>query len=597
MIANFGEILSAIAAVVFLAVSALGLGGWCERGWRDFPGLGQGERAALRLLAGLGALGLLLFLLGQVSFSVPVIGTVLLAAALLNLRSPPARLRVGKVSPPLLFAGAIVLLCAISGLDRPIGDINSDAISYHLLGPVVWLREGKIAPVLAECLTAFPATVEVLFAAVRAISNERASGVVGALFFAPFLLQIRGLARLLGASPGGAGLAAALFAGMPALTSTIDQCFVDLPYAALILAAARLAFAGCRPQHFGLAGVFAGFAAGTKYFALPTICLLALLILFSGTAPRSARWRQAAIFVACSALAGGAWYLRNWIVLGNPIYPPPPALWRLLPTPTFPLESSKSLMAYMLERGAGLGKAPHDLLLLPFRLTFRTAWFHGGGGLGLGLLAFVPIGFVLAWKIRGAGVWGAFAVGLTVFWFYADQELRFLGLAVGILAAFAGLGGAALFERRGLGRWLALAIIAISLGVGGALAARSRVAVLRALVSPTAAEARYRAGAPHLAAFAFLNAHPEVRKIFITNPYVPAYYLEKNYTVLRGRWGELPHLDAELGADPAVALGCSHILDVDSYGAGFRLPEPGPGRLVYADKTARIYALPATTIP
>ena len=597
MIAHFGEILSALAAVVFLAVAALGLGGWCERGWRDFPGLGQGERAALRLLAGLGAIGLLVFLLGQVRFSGRVTGAVLLAAALLNLHFPPARLRVGKVSPLLLFAGAIVLLCALGGLDRPTGDINFDAISYHLLGPVVWLREGRIAPVLAESLTAFPATVEALFAAVRAISNERAPGVIGALFFAPFLLQVRGLARLFGASPGGAGLAAALFAGLPALTSTIDQCFVDLPYAAFVLAAARLAFAGSLPRHFALAGVFAGFAAGTKYFALPTICLLALLLLLSTAAPLSARWRQAAIFVACSALAGGAWYVRNWIVLGNPIYPPPPALWRLLPTPTFPLGASQTLMAYMLERGAGLGKAPADLLLLPFRLTYRTAWFHGGGGLGLGLLACVPIGFALAWKIRGACVWGAFAAGLTVFWFYADQELRFLGAAVGIFAAFAGLGGAALFERRGIGRWLAVSTIAISLAVGGALAARSRIDVLRALLSPTAAEARYRAGAPHVEAFAFLNGHPEVRKVFITNPYVPAYYLEKDYTVLFGRWGEIPHRGAELRADPPVALGCSHILDVDYYGAGFRLPEPGPGRLVYADKTARVYALPAAAIP
>ena len=33
---------------------------------------------------------------------------------------------------------------------EPVGDIRSDTISYHYLGPRVWLRDGVIRPVLDE---------------------------------------------------------------------------------------------------------------------------------------------------------------------------------------------------------------------------------------------------------------------------------------------------------------------------------------------------------------------------------------------------------------------------------------------------------------
>jgi hypothetical protein len=493
------------------------------------------------------------------------------------------------VSPALGFAAAVVVLCVLAGLDRPIGDINSDQITYHLLGPVVWLREGRIRPLLEEALTAFPATVEVLFAVVRAIAGSRAPGVIGAVFFAAFLLQIRGLARRVGASSSGADLAAALFAGLPAITATIDSCFVDLPYAAFVLAAVRLALDRGPGIRFAVAGVFAGFAAGTKYFGLPTICLLALLVPFSASGTWWEKAWNTGVLVTLAAVVGGSWYLRNWIVLGNPIYPPPPLAWRLLPTPNFPLAAAENLAAYIHVRGAGLGKGFEDLLLLPFRLTYRTAWFHGGGGLGVALLAFAPIGIVLARRSRFAVLCMILACALTVFWFYSDQELRFLDAALGIFAVFAGIGGSALLRLPGTTRWLATAVLAISLGLGAILTVTTRTDRLRALLSPSAAEARYRSGVPHFETFAFLNSRPEVQKIFIAHPDVPAYYLQKSYTVRRGRYGEVPHPDINEERDLPRELGCTHILDVDYYGRGFRIQATESLRLVHSDKNARVY--------
>lgn len=597
MSAHFAQTAWAAAAVLFVTISAWGVGGVFQEWLCEDGDLLDSEAAALRFLAGVGALGLAGFLVGQIYFSRWTCAAVLLAGALLNFRFPWRGRRWTTLSPALLFAAAIVGLLLISGLALPVGDVDADEISYHLLGPPIWLREHRIAPVLEEALTAFPETIEVLSGMASVLSNDRAPGPLGVLIFAAFLLQARGLARRLGGGRLAGDLAAAFLAGMPAVTSTVDQCFVDVPYAAFILAAARLSLEKLHPRRAMLAGVFAGFAAGTKYFGLPAIVFIALLIVIFQAGKIGTRLRHAVIFTVLSAVAGGAWYVRNWIVLGDPLYPPPPTVWHWLPTPTFSLEACIALKERITLRGMGFGKGFADLLLLPFRLTYWTAFFHGGGGMGITPLAFGPVALALLWKNRAARAWAALGAILTVFWFYSDQEFRFLDPAVAIFAAFAGVGAAALL-RQGtrLSRWPVFVAIGLSLVLGIAHVLSSRAPRLLAVFSPARAEVRIREGVPHYEAFAFLNSRPEVRKVFVCQPYTTVYFLKKPYTVAIGRLGEQPH--ASIGSvNDAVAsvreLGVTHVFDLSFYNSGFQWPTSGAGRLVYEEKDVRIYACDA----
>ncbi len=592
--AHYLQIAWAAGAVALAAIAAWGLGG-CFQDWMgEDINLLDSERAAFRFLGGAGLLGLVVFLVGQLHFSVWGSVAILVCAALLNFRFPWSGHRWPSLSPSLLFAGGVVLLCTISGLARPVGDTDADEISYHLLGPPIWLRAHRIAPVPEEALTAFPATIEVLYGVAKVISNDSAPGALGVLFFGALILQVRGLARRLGAGVLGGDLAAAFIAGMPAVTSTIDQCFVDVPYAAFTLAAARLGFEGSRPRQVILAGVFAGFACGTKYFGLPATLLVTVLIMVFRTGGITSRVWTATVFLLTAGVAGGAWYVRNWIVLGDPIYPPPPLLWHWFPTPTFSLEASIRFKDYVIQRGAGLGKGLTDLLLLPFRLTYKTAWFHGGGGMGLAPLAFGPVALVLVWKKRAGLASAALAAMLTFFWFYSDQEFRFLDPAVAIYAAFAGLGAEVLLrQREKISRWPAFAAIGVSLAIGGNHAYTSRADRLRAVFSPARAEARYRAGVPHFEAFEYLNSRAGVKKVFVCHPYAPVYYLRMPYTVAIGRFGEQPHPGIGSVADAVGAirdLGFTHVLDVNYYDSGFAWPTTGAGRLVYEEKNVRIYS-------
>lgn len=594
MVNHFLQIALAVGAVVFVVIAAWGVGGCFQKFLTDGNNLRESERSVLRFMGGVGLLGLVTFLVGQFYFSVWSSLVILLVGALLNLRFPWPGYRWPTASMGLLFASGVTLLCVIGGLARPVGDSDADEISYHLLGPPIWLRETRIGHVPEESLTAFPATIEVLYGLAKVISNDSAPGALGALFFGALVLQVRGLARRLGAGVLGGDLAAAFFAGMPAVTSTVDNCFVDVPYAAFILASARLAFEGSQPRRVMVAGVFAGFAAGTKYFGLPAAFLIVLLIVVFHAGNALQRARDAMAFFLAAAAAGGAWYVRNWLVLGCPLYPPPPLLCHWFSTPTFSLEASLRLNEKIALRGIGLGKGFADLLLLPFRLTYWTAWFHGGGGIGLAPLAFGPVALAMVWKQRAALVWSALGVMLTVFWFYSDQEFRFLDPAVGIFAALAGLGAEALLQQRGrFGRWSTLAVIGISLAVGGLHAFSSRADRLHAVFSPARADARFRAGVPHREAFEYLNAQADVKKVFVCHPYSTVYFLQKPYTVAIGRLGEQPHPGIHSVADAVGAireLGVTHVLDLNYFDGGFSWPTTGAGRLVFEGKDARIYS-------
>ena len=68
-----------------------------------------------------------------------------------------------------------------------------------------------------------------------------------------------------------------------------------------------------------LCGFFAGAAAAVKYTAVPLVVLpLALAVAIAGKG-RRAGWLAA--FLLAAAVAGGAWYVKNWALSGNPTYP------------------------------------------------------------------------------------------------------------------------------------------------------------------------------------------------------------------------------------------------------------------------------------
>lgn len=582
------EYLEAMASVGLLAISSTGAGSWMLRLLPENASVV--DRAAFVPLCGMGVLGTLLFAIGQIDFSRGIIVAVLAVAAVFGIQ--PAKVLTRDVLQffkrqeiPKLAAAAVLfvlLVTVVAGLAPVTGGWENDAVAYHLLGPKVWLREAFIRPVADNCHTAFPPILEVMFGAMMSVGGERAAGFSAVVTLSLFLLAIGAVALRAGLGARGAWWTAALAATMPAIYVGSHTAFVDVFYASLVLAAARIGFDAERGAEFLAFGLFSGFAIGTKYTGvLAVVALLACLCVLVLRKKSEAGLAHVAMAAGVAALAGGGAYLRNWVLLGSPIYPPPEFLLHFFHPKYLSPQMIQEFQAYILRRGAGLGRGPAAFFLLPFQLTFHTSNFHGAGGIGLAPLALAPLGLLASRRTAFAKWLAWLALLFTLEWFVTQQESRFLIHVYAISAVFGVLGWRYVLAHRN--RWaaaLAATVVGISFLYGGFMIASGRRADLHAAVSLRYAEERQQEEVPFYRSFAYLNRAADVRRVLILDRSVPPYYLDRSYVKPFGQWGEQTVPAAGTSAEVLARLkelGITHILDVNSSVGPFQVPQDFAG--------------------
>jgi hypothetical protein len=598
------RLLPAIFANIVVLAAALGFGSLLRRlSPQTFLPI---DRFAFALLGGLGLLGTVLFCVGQFWFSRAAI-TLILVLGLALVAKPAAQAfrdrhailsRVSAPPLPASIVAVVLLVTAISGLALPVGDLNHDSIAYHFLGPKVWLRDQLIRPVPDEILTSFPSTVETQYAALMFLGGQRAPRFFAVISLTAILLVAGGISFRMGLDRSGAWWTAALIVTMPAVYSGAYGGFVDVLFAAFVLAAARVAFDAEKPGHFVLFGLFCGIAMATKYTGLVAWVLLVLssfvTVVFLRRNKPLVVLRHLAISWAVAVAVALPLYMRNWLALGSPIVPPPPFLSQFVHVRYFSSEAARQFQAYIFERGKGLGRGLGAYLLLPFNLTFHTSNFHGAGGIGLAPLALGPIGLGASrpdWFCRSIAL---LAFGLTTAWFCTQQESRFL-IHVYVITAILAAIGWRYVARSGsrYARTLCWLTVACSLIYGLITILPGRRTDIHAAVSSSFETERRLREIPFLEGFNFLNDDPSVTKVLITDPYVPSFYLDKTYVKPLGRWGEETLPDATdlrkiLPTLPSSHV--THVLDVAWPQGTFRLPDQPPGlTLVFQRRDQRVF--------
>jgi hypothetical protein len=599
------RVLPAILANIILFAAAFGYG-HLLRGLfpQSFSVL---DRLAFTLMAGLGLLGTVLFCIGEFWFSRSAILLVLIPGVVLCLRPTlhaliNSRATLSEICVPLLPAlivATVLLVTAVGGLALPTGDMNNDSIAYHYLGPKVWLRDHRVHPVPDEILTSFPALVETQYAALMSLGGQRAPQFFALTSLITILLVTAGLAVRLGLDQSSVWWTAAIILTMPALYRGAYGGFLDVLFAAFVLAAGRIAFDAETPRHYALFGLFCGFAMSTKYTALISFVLLIFCCLVVSLWTRHPHpcVLPAKLAISCvvAVIVSAPFYVRNWFLFGSPIYPPPPILLRLFAVPSLLPPVLHELEKNVRETGAGMGSGLRHFLLLPFNLTYHTSNFRGAGGIGLMPLALGPFGVVASRR-------DAFAKGLLLFaflqtaaWFTTAQVSRYLIPAYVIAALFAVIGWQKVTTNVSsqLARMLSALIVACSVIYGLMIILPDRRADIHAALSSSFETQRLNREIPFLASFDYLNKDPSVTKILIVDPYVAAYYSDKDYIKPVGRWGEqtlpratdLPHI-----LETLPQLRVSHVLDVKSSAGAFRLPDNPPAlALVFQRDDQRVY--------
>jgi hypothetical protein len=361
--------------------------------------------------------------------------------------------------------------------------------------------------------------------------------------------------------------------------------------------AIRIALDAESSKDFAMVGLFGGLAMGTKYTGLLSLPVVLCCPLLAKAFAGQFDWKtlkRINIGLAVACVIASPYYLRNWIVLGCPIYPPPPLLWRFFRAKYLSPEAITQFHAYIRLRGEGLGRGIGAFLLLPFNLTYHTSNFHGAGGVGISGLALGPFGvFALRRDAIGKAL-AAVALLLTVLWFVTQQESRFLIHVYIISAIFAVVGWRYVVSvAPRYSGVLAAAVVGISVFYGIFMIGGDRLGDAKTLFSARFARIREQQTIPYLESFEFLNHEPSVKRVLVLEPSVPPYYLDKDYVKPIGQWGErtLPGEPDSLEAvRRAREWDVSHVLDVKSTATGFRVERNTPGLvLVFEISEQRIY--------
>jgi hypothetical protein len=391
------------------------------------------------------------------------LAAILAAAAALLGRRP----RVTTATKPaprepiptyLLVSGATIGGAYLIGAANAFGAyiIDFDAVSYHLLLPHHWLMDGTLA--ISEKTNwrfGMPGN------GVTAMYWFYAAGLSRWTFLAQWpplaclLASAYSLALGLTRSRNAALSCMAVVATLPIVYYQTFNGYIDVFAAAFLMGALALAQAAVgrsgKAQSnwawYWVIGLAAGIALGSKlvYLAFAGPLVVWLVILAGWGSRRNAREtaRTAGALFAGIALTSAFWYLRGWLLAGNPVFPMRAAIgeWVLFPGITANNINSVNW---------AIGRWVHsrsEWLIYPW-LEFRSepsmTSYSVDTGVGAAFSAFVPLGLAFfcwnAWR-RGADrqfwLWAAGLIycGL-VWWFPLHQTLRF-GLVFMLLLVIA----------------------------------------------------------------------------------------------------------------------------------------------------------------
>lgn len=344
-------VLGAAALVVMsasLALAAVVVRRRLVGDWRGAPArlaeIVIGLALLVAILELLGALGL--FALG------PVVGACVIAAFAITrwlglVRPAGPRGATDDVAGPtwgLRLAGTVALVAAAAVIAEwgtltvqsyDVGIRGFDSLWYHLPWAASFAQTGRITTLRftdVEYLSAFyPATAELVHGlGILLLARDTLSPALNLAWLGLVLLAAYCIGQ-----PRGLGGATLLGAAVAMGTSMMDYSQAgsaanDVVAVFFLLAAVALLACGAeRPGVRVLAAVAAGLAVGVKLTVLAPVFALTVGVI--AIAPRGRRLSTTFLWLGPLIVAGGFWYARNLLVVGNPL--PWTSLGGILPTP------------------------------------------------------------------------------------------------------------------------------------------------------------------------------------------------------------------------------------------------------------------------
>lgn len=359
--------------------------------------VGALESLVLRMYLGLAICAALTLVAGSVSVGLVtyVLCVVMVASAVgaRYLRRQSIEKSVEDENPESLSAfdwlclggtGAVLGMMFLSAL-APV--TSWDAGVAHLALPSDYVRDGRIHLLPGNVYSAYPQALHSLFTYAFYMSGER-----GVMLFCWMLSVLAcGTLYCVGTRIGGrrAGiLAIAFLATAPIFISQAGTVAIDLPFAGVVLGVV-LSLVIWQQERGStwlvIAGVLVGYGCGIRHTGYVVLVLCALGVLLEG---RNVKWTS--IFMLAGLLAAAPWFLRSYLLVGNPVYP---LLGSVFVDETFAYHQATGLGVHESIRETsvfGFATFPWDMVMHPERYDGWSAspggwiWILGIPGLIMG---------------------------------------------------------------------------------------------------------------------------------------------------------------------------------------------------------------------
>ena len=368
----------------------------------------------------------------------------------------PAAVLLGLV----LLAGFLLVLTPETG---------KDALIYHLAVPKLFLDHHGFYFIPGNVFAGYPLLGEMHYLLALFLWGDILAKTMHFALLCGILLGIGQFVRFLMRENAFPALGMLLFASIPSVFAVTHSAYNDLFVTFFTLAAVytflRWSDTGLRAWII-LCGIFAGSAIACKYTALLLIPLGILGILLSSHCRRTGN-RQVIFhllaYILGAGIIGCPFYVKNWIVTGNPVYP---FFYDLFGGREW--DSDQARLYDIFIQGLGMGRTWVDYLLLPWNLSFRAQMDSPRFDGTLGPVFLLTLPFLLGkrhWEAP-VKVLIAYVFMTFLFWATSAQQIRYL---IPLFSLSAILVGAVLtgYRKRKMIFALLLLLIGSSLAFNG----------------------------------------------------------------------------------------------------------------------------------
>jgi hypothetical protein len=447
---NWIEIFFLLLLYGYIHLTALGLGRIFLRQF-DLP-LSNPEFTLISYLLGLGALSIGVLFIGLAGWlTAGAIFAWLAIAGFVACREWPgivrgswAALRALHFQRAKNFYETLLQIVVIASVPLLLMNVLSpvwdyDALMYHLEIPRHFLEHKSIYFDPEIWRSAHPFLGEMLFIVGIVFKLEPLAKLINLTYAILFILSAYVFGkRFLGRET--ALNATGILIGAPAFLLWATWASIDFAWAAyefwgIVAIVLWLADEKRNTERWlALAGMMSGLAASTKYLSAPALLMVGIIILWRSVQdakhPVSASIRNLLTFGLSAGLVMGAWYLKNWLWTGNPVYP------LIFGGPGWSPVENQLLNDYVYS--FGVGKSWLDYLRLPYNVY---AYHNQFSTIALEVIhpaLWLAIFFPFLSKFKKHSTILVYTLLYCVLWALNSQQVRFLIPVTAFLAIFAG---------------------------------------------------------------------------------------------------------------------------------------------------------------